>query len=137
MLLIGSIVFLALAMVGITIYTSYRVFGNELSVWSGKGALLTWLPLMVGLLVAMGPISYSTYDGYAQQNERDEVITTFLEEYPDTEQLVRADKGETWLFSYMNGGAMHTTLLIGGQYLDIQAGPIDGESPPLESETRN
>ena len=130
MLIFGSIVFLALGMVGITIYTSYRVFGSGLSVWSRKGAVLTWLPLMVGLLVAIGPISYATYDGYAQQGEMDEVITTFLEDYPDTEQLVRADKGETWLFTYMNGGTIHTTLLVGGQYLDIQAGEVSQPAPP-------
>lgn len=120
MLVIGSAVFLGACMVGMTIYASYRVFGSLTTSWSLRGFLLLWLPVLGALLVAVAPISYVTFDGYRDRESHQRVVTQFLEDYPETQQLVRADRGEAWIFGYMNDGGMHTTLLVGGQYLDIE-----------------
>ena len=137
----GAIVFLTLGAVLITLYVSYRVFNAETSVWSRKGALLTWLPLVAGLILAVSPLGAVTYQGYSDQGEADEALALFLEEHPDTEEILRGEKGETWLFSYINGGEVHTTLLIGESFLEITRGPSPNVEMITDSitgpETRN
>ncbi len=123
MILLGAIVFLGLMVVGVTVYASYRIFGSEDSIWTRKAIGVTWLPVVVALIVAVSPVGAMTVDGYQERNERTKIIESFVEGHPELEQLVRVEKGDTWLFNYMNGGQMHTKLLIGGQYLEISAAP--------------
>ena len=129
----GAIVFLTIWSMLITLYVSYRVFNAELSVWSRKGALLTWLPLVAGLILAVSPLGAVTYQGYANQGKADDALALFLEQHPETEEVIRADKGETWIFTHMNGGDIHTTLLIGEAFLEITRGP----SPDMEMITES
>jgi len=119
MLVLGSIVFLGIVVAVATIYGSYRVFGHPLSVWSMKGCLYLWVPVVVALLVAVTPVATLTVRGYQATSELDKIVLEFIENN-EVDRVLSAEKGEAWLFSFQKGGDVGTMLKIGEQYLMLQ-----------------